>query len=162
MQVISRIFVCVPREFSGKKSFMFPVIFSCDISRICFSCQTSGSVFRPKFLAFLSPTAPIDTEICFRRHPPGREYRIFSVQRCKNTTDSGVLQRFTFVRFQEYPDAKLGIFAPSKTNSMDPLEINKVEIRNLQREDYDQLAASFTRVYADGSDVFGRRSRSTN
>ena len=37
---------------------------------------------------------------------------------------------------------------------MDPLEINKVEIRNLQREDYDQLAASFTRVYADGSDVF--------
>ena len=58
------------------------------------------------------------------------------------------------MRFQEYPDAKLGIFAPSKTNSMDPLEINKVEIRNLQREDYDQLAASFTRVYADGSDVF--------
>ena len=46
---------------------MFPVIFSCDIARICFSCQTSGSVFRPKFLAFLSPTAPIDTEICFRR-----------------------------------------------------------------------------------------------
>ena len=37
---------------------------------------------------------------------------------------------------------------------MDPLEINKVEIRNLQREDYDQLAASFTRVYADVSDVF--------
>ena len=30
MQVISRIFVCIPREFSGKKSFMFPVIFSCD------------------------------------------------------------------------------------------------------------------------------------
>lgn len=51
MQVISRIFVCVPREFSGKKSFMFPVIFSCDIARICFSCQTSGSVFRPNFLA---------------------------------------------------------------------------------------------------------------
>ena len=37
---------------------------------------------------------------------------------------------------------------------MEPLEINKVEIRNLQREDYDQLASSFTRVYADGSDVF--------
>ena len=71
MQVISRIFVCVPREFSGKKSFMFPVIFSCDIARICFSCQTSGSVFRPKFLAFLSPTAPIDTEICFRRTSAG-------------------------------------------------------------------------------------------
>ena len=33
-------------------------------------------------------------------------------------------------------------------------EINKVEIRNLQKEDYDQLASSFTRVYADGSDVF--------
>ena len=33
-------------------------------------------------------------------------------------------------------------------------EINKVEIRNLQKEDYDQLANSFTRVYADGSDVF--------
>ena len=32
-------------------------------------------------------------------------------------------------------------------------EINKVEIRNLQKEDYDQLASSFTRVYADGSDV---------
>ena len=31
-------------------------------------------------------------------------------------------------------------------------EINKVEIRNLQKEDYDQLANSFTRVYADGSD----------
>ena len=37
---------------------------------------------------------------------------------------------------------------------MKPKEINKVEIRNLQREDYDQLASSFTRVYADGSDVF--------
>ena len=37
---------------------------------------------------------------------------------------------------------------------MEPLEINKVEIRNLQREDYDQLASSLTRVYADGSDVF--------
>ena len=29
---------------------------------------------------------------------------------------------------------------------MKPKEINKVEIRNLQREDYDQLASSFTRV----------------
>ena len=29
-----------------------------------------------------------------------------------------------------------------------------MEIRNLQRQDYDQLASSFTRVYADGSDVF--------
>lgn len=37
---------------------------------------------------------------------------------------------------------------------MEPKEINKVEIRNLQRADYDQLAKSFTRVYADGSDVF--------
>lgn len=45
---------------------------------------------------------------------------------------------------------------------METLEINKVEIRNLQKEDYDQLASSFTRVYADGSDVFGRRSKSTN
>ena len=31
---------------------------------------------------------------------------------------------------------------------METLEINKVEIRNLQKEDYDQLASSFTRVYA--------------
>jgi hypothetical protein len=30
---------------------MFSVIFSCDIARICFSCQTSGPVFRPNFLA---------------------------------------------------------------------------------------------------------------
>ena len=37
---------------------------------------------------------------------------------------------------------------------MDSLKINKVQIRNLQIEDYDQLAQSFTRVYADGSDVF--------
>ena len=37
---------------------------------------------------------------------------------------------------------------------MDISKINKVEIRNLQRQDYDQLASSFTRVYADGSDVF--------
>ena len=33
-------------------------------------------------------------------------------------------------------------------------QINIVEIRHLQKEDYDQLASSFTRVYADGSDVF--------
>ena len=37
---------------------------------------------------------------------------------------------------------------------MDSLKINKVQIRNLQIEDYDQLAQSFTRVYSDGSDVF--------
>ena len=37
---------------------------------------------------------------------------------------------------------------------MDSLKINKVQIRNLQIEDYDQLAQSFTRVYTDGSDVF--------
>ena len=35
-----------------------------------------------------------------------------------------------------------------------PIKINKVQIRNLQIEDYDQLAQSFTRVYSDGSDVF--------
>ncbi len=34
------------------------------------------------------------------------------------------------------------------------MKINKVQIRNLQIEDYDQLAQSFTRVYSDGSDVF--------
>ena len=56
-------------EFSAKVTAF--VIFSCDIARICFSCQTSGSVFRPNFLAFLSPTAPIDTEICFRRASAG-------------------------------------------------------------------------------------------
>ena len=38
--------------------------------------------------------------------------------------------------------------------SMDEMKINKVQIRNLQIEDYDQLAQSFTRVYSDGSDVF--------
>ena len=32
-------------------------------------------------------------------------------------------------------------------------KINKVELRNLQIEDYAQLAQSFTRVYAD-KDVF--------
>lgn len=37
---------------------------------------------------------------------------------------------------------------------MDSMKINKVQIRNLQIEDYDQLAQSFTRVYSDGSDVF--------
>ena len=37
---------------------------------------------------------------------------------------------------------------------MDEMKINKVQIRNLQIEDYDQLAQSFTRVYSDGSDVF--------
>lgn len=35
-----------------------------------------------------------------------------------------------------------------------PIKINKVQIRNLQIEDYTQLAQSFTRVYSDGSDVF--------
>ena len=37
---------------------------------------------------------------------------------------------------------------------MDSLKINKVQLRNLQIEDYEQLAQSFTRVYTDGSDVF--------
>ena len=32
-------------------------------------------------------------------------------------------------------------------------KINKVELRNLQMEDYAQLAQSFTRVYAD-KDIF--------
>ena len=40
------------------------------------------------------------------------------------------------------------------TKIMDEIKINKVQIRNLQIEDYDQLAQSFTRVYSDGSDVF--------
>ena len=31
------------------------------------------------------------------------------------------------------------------------MKINKVQIRNLQIEDYDQLAQSFTRVYSDGT-----------
>ena len=35
-----------------------------------------------------------------------------------------------------------------------PIKINKVQIRNLQIEDYAQLSQSFTRVYSDGSDVF--------
>lgn len=34
------------------------------------------------------------------------------------------------------------------------IEVNKVEIRNLQIEDYDQLAALFTRAYTDGTDAF--------
>ena len=33
------------------------------------------------------------------------------------------------------------------------LKINKVELRNLRMEDYDQLAGSFKRIYAD-HDVF--------
>lgn len=37
-------------------------------------------------------------------------------------------------------------------------KINKVEVRNLQMEDYGQLAQSFTRVYAD-KDVFGPANR---
>ena len=39
----------------------------------------------------------------------------------------------------------------------DSIKINKVQIRNLQMEDYEQLSQSFTRVYADGSDVFWTR-----
>lgn len=35
-------------------------------------------------------------------------------------------------------------------------KINKVEVRNLQMDDYAQLAQSFTRVYAD-KDVFWTR-----
>ena len=42
---------------------------------------------------------------------------------------------------------------------MDSMKINKVQIRNLQIEDYDQLAQSFTRVYSDGSDVFWTHNR---
>ena len=37
------------------------------------------------------------------------------------------------------------------------ITINKVQIRNLQMSDYEQLAQSFTRVYSDGSDVFWTR-----
>ena len=37
-------------------------------------------------------------------------------------------------------------------------KINKIEIRNLRMEDYDQLAQSFTRVYAD-KDVFWTRAQ---
>ena len=36
---------------------------------------------------------------------------------------------------------------------MDSLKINKVQLRNLQIEDYEQLAQSFTRVYTDGSEI---------
>lgn len=36
-------------------------------------------------------------------------------------------------------------------------KINKVEIRNLQISDYNQLSQSFKRVYSDGSDVFWTR-----
>ena len=38
-----------------------------------------------------------------------------------------------------------------------PIKINKVELRNLQIEDYSQLSQSFTRVYSGGSDVFWTR-----
>lgn len=38
-----------------------------------------------------------------------------------------------------------------------PHKINKVEIRNLQLGDYNQLSQSFKRVYSDGSDVFWTR-----
>ncbi|MGL5262414.1 MAG: carbon-nitrogen hydrolase, partial [Bacteroides sp.] len=36
-------------------------------------------------------------------------------------------------------------------------KINKVEIRNLQMDDYNSLFKSFYRIYADGSDVFWTR-----
>lgn len=36
-------------------------------------------------------------------------------------------------------------------------KINKVEIRNLQISDYEQLSQSFRRVYSDGSDIFWTR-----
>ena len=59
---------------------------------------------------------------------------------------------------REQSVGKIGIFVavtePKRAKKMDISKINKVEIRNLQRQDYDQLASSFTRVYADGSDVF--------
>ncbi|WP_307984661.1 carbon-nitrogen hydrolase family protein [uncultured Bacteroides sp.] len=38
-----------------------------------------------------------------------------------------------------------------------PIKINKMELRNLQIEDYSQLSQSFTRVYSGGSDVFWTR-----
>ena len=38
-------------------------------------------------------------------------------------------------------------------------KINKVEIRNLQMEDYEQLFKSFYRVYSDGSDLFWTRAQ---
>ena len=50
-------------------------------------------------------------------------------------------------------------FRPKKIKVfyMEPMhKINKVEVRNLQMEDYAQLSQSFTRVYAD-SDVFWTR-----
>ena len=43
-----------------------------------------------------------------------------------------------------------------------PHKINKVQIRNLQIEDYAQLSQSFTRVYSDESDVSGHTSRLRN
>ena len=41
----------------------------------------------------------------------------------------------------------------------DSIKINKVQIRTLQMEDYEQLSQSFTRVYSDGSDVFWTRAQ---
>ena len=37
-----------------------------------------------------------------------------------------------------------------------PRKIEQVSMRNLRMEDYDQLAQSFKRIYAD-SDVFGTK-----
>ena len=37
---------------------------------------------------------------------------------------------------------------------MENQNISKIQVRPLQIEDYSQLAQSFRRVYADGSDVF--------
>lgn len=42
---------------------------------------------------------------------------------------------------------------------METPNINKVQVRPLQIEDYSQLAKSFRRVYADGSDVFWTRAQ---
>ena len=39
------------------------------------------------------------------------------------------------------------------------MKINKVQIRNLQIEDYDQLAQSFTRVYSDEAMCSGRTNK---
>ena len=41
-----------------------------------------------------------------------------------------------------------------------PIKINKVQIRNLQIEDYVQLSQSFTRVYSDGRDEESIQQRS--
>ena len=45
------------------------------------------------------------------------------------------------------------------TKIMDEIKINKVQIRNLQIEDYDQLAQSFTRVIQTGVTFFGHTSK---